>query len=110
MEDTSLSSLREKPTPEFAARLRATLRDLDRHEGRVSPRRWPVVRIAASVAVVGAAAALLAVPAVRAAAASLLARFRVVHFVAVEVDEARVRQLRSSEIDLPGLIGGNVQV
>src|SRR5688500_9442164 len=110
MEETSLSSLREKPTPEFAARLRATLRDLDRHEARVSPRRWPVVRIAASLAVVGAAAALLAVPSVRAGAESLLARFRMVHFVAVEVDESRAAQLRSSEIDLPRLIGERVQV
>jgi hypothetical protein len=110
MNETVLSSLREEPSPEFAARLQARLGELDRQEVPVSPRRWPVVRIAASLAVVGAAAALLAVPSVRAAAASLLARFRLVHFVAVEVDEARVKQLRSSELDLPGLIGGNVQV
>lgn len=110
MNETVLFSLREEPSPEFAARLRGTLRDLDSHEARVSRREWPVLRIAASVVVVGVAAALLAVPSVRAAAASLLARFRIVHFVAVEIDESRVKQLRSSEIDLPGLIGGNVQV
>jgi hypothetical protein len=110
MNETSLFSLREEPSPEFAARLRATLRDLDRHQAPVSRREWPVVRIAASVAAVGVAAALFAVPSVRAAAASLLARFRMVHFVAVEVDESRVAQLRSSEIDLPRLIGERVQV
>jgi len=110
MDETSLLSLREDPPPEFAARLQATLRDLDREAPRVSPRRWPVLRIAASVALVAASAALLAMPSVRAAAESLLARFRMVHFVAVEVDESRVAQLRSSDIDLPRLIGENVQV
>jgi hypothetical protein len=110
IDDTSLFSLREEPSPEFAARLQATLRDLDRHEARVPPRRWPVLRIAASLAAAAAAAALLAVPSVRAAAESLLARFRMVHFVAVEVEESRVAQLRSSEIDLPRLIGERVQV
>jgi hypothetical protein len=110
MDDTSLSSLREEPKPEFAARLQATLRALDGHEAPVAPRRWPLLRIAAGVAAVAVTAALLAVPSVRAAASSLLARFRVVHFVAVPVDEARVRQLRASEIDLPGLIGENVKV
>lgn len=110
MNETVLFSLREEPSPEFAARLQATLRDGEMHSARVSGREWPILRIAASVVVVGAAAALLAVPSVRAGAASLLARFRVVHFVAVEIDESRVKQLRSSEIDLPGLIGGNVQV
>jgi hypothetical protein len=110
MDETSLHSLREPPSPEFAARLQARLRALDGHEASVPRRRWPVLRIAASVAVAGATAALLAVPSVRAAAASLLARFRMVHFVAVEVDESRVAQLRSSEIDLPRLIGERVQV
>lgn len=110
MDETSLQSLREEPSPEFAARLKASLRDLDRHQVRASRRDWPVLRIAAALAVVGAATALLAVPSVRAGAASLLARFRMVHFVAVEVDQSRVAQLRSSEIDLPRLIGEHVQV
>jgi hypothetical protein len=110
MNETALFSLREEPSPEFAARLQATLRGGEMHSARVSGREWPILRLAASVAVVGAAAALLAVPSVRAGAASLLARFRVVHFVAVEIDESRVERLRSSELDLPGLIGSNVQV
>jgi hypothetical protein len=110
MKETVLSSLREEPPPEFAARLRARLRDGETHPARASGRAWPVLRVAASLAVVGVAAALLAVPSVRAGAASLLARFRVVHFVAVEVDPSRVEQLRASEMDLPGLIGGNVEV
>jgi hypothetical protein len=110
MNEAVLFSLRKEPPPEFAARLQASLRDGETHAARVSGRAWPILRIAASVVVVGAAAALLAVPSVRAGAASLLARFRIVHFVAVEVDESRAEQLQSSEIDLPGLIGGNVQV
>ena len=110
MDETNLTSLREEPSPEFAARLQATLRGLDGEAPRVSRRAWPILRIASSAAAIGLIAALLAVPSVRAAAASLLARFRMVHFVAVEVDEARVAQLRSSEIDLPRLIGDRVQV
>jgi hypothetical protein len=110
MNDARLHALREEPKPEFAARLQARLRELDRHAAPGPARGWPVLRIAASVAVVGATAALLAMPSVRAAAESLLARFRMVHFVAVEVDESRVAQLRSSEIDLPHLIGERVQV
>ena len=110
MNDTRLFSLREEPSPAFAARLQARLRELGTHRAPASRRAWPVLRVAASLAIVGASAALLAVPSVRASAASLLARFRMVHFVAVEIDESRVTQLRSSEIDLPRLIGENVQV
>jgi hypothetical protein len=110
IDDTPLYALREEPKPEFAARLQATLRDLDTGAPPVTRREWPLLRIAASFAAVCVVGALLAVPSVRAAAASLLARFRVVHFVAVEVDENRMRQLQASEMDLPGLLGGNVQV
>ena len=109
MNEPQLSSLRREPPPEFAARLRATLIDAPAQPaGR--RRGWPLMRIAASVALVGVTAALLAVPSVRASAAALLARFRVVNFVAVDVDPARVAQLQSQELDLPGLIGGQLQV
>lgn len=109
MNEVQLSSLRRDPSPEFAAQLRTRLREeAARPAGR--RREWPVMRIAASVALVGVTAALLTVPAVRASAAALLARFRVVNFVAVGVDPERAKQLRSMELNLPGLIGGQVQV
>ena len=110
MNDTSLLSLRAEPSPEFAARLQATLREADRRSAPVARREWPLRRIAAAVAAVAAVGALFAVPSVRASAASLLARFRMVHFVAVEVDASRVAQLRASEMDLQRLIGERVQV
>jgi hypothetical protein len=109
MNETQMSSLRREPSPEFAARLRATLDDAPVRPAE-RRREWPLVRIAASVAVVGVTAALLTVPSVRASAAALLARFRIVNFVAVDVDPARVAQLKSQALDLPGLIGGQVQV
>jgi hypothetical protein len=109
MNETRLSSLRREPPPEFAARLRATLSEVP---ARAAERRraWPLARIAASVAVVGVTAALLAVPSVRASAAALLARFRVVNFVAVDVAPERAAQLQSQALDLPDLIGGQLQV
>jgi len=110
MNDTSLLALREDPPPELAARLRETLRETDRRSAPAARREWPLRRIAASMAALAAVGALLAVPSVRASAASLLARFRMVHFVAVEVEPSRVAQLRASEMDLPRLIGERVQV
>jgi hypothetical protein len=110
MNETSLLSLREEPPPGFAARLRAALREADRSAAPAPRREWPVRRLAAALAAIAAGAALFAVPSVRASAASLLARFRMVHFVAVEVDPSRVAQLRASEMDLPRLIGERVQV
>ena len=111
MNETSLLALRDEPKPEFAARLKASLRAADEKVSRAPvarPRR--VLPLAASLAAAAAFAALFALPSVRASAASILARFRLVHFVAVEVDPGRAAQLRSREIDLPALIGERVQV
>jgi hypothetical protein len=111
MNETSLLALREDPRPEFAARLLASLRAADEKAVRAPaarPRR--VLPLAASLAAAAAFAALFALPSVRASAASLLARFRLVHFVAVEVDQSRLAELRSREIDLPAMIGERVRV
>ncbi len=109
MDDQRLSSLRREPPPEFAERLRARLRAGDTAQA-VQRHRWPVARIAASAGVVAATGALLAVPSVRASAESLLARFRVVNFVAVEVDESRAEALRSEAVDLPDIVGEHLQI
>ena len=110
MNDTSLLALREEPSPEFAARLHAKLREDDRRPETVSRRERPLLHMAASLVAVVATAALFAVPAVRAGASALLARFRVVRFVAVPVDASRVAELRATEIGLQDLIGEHVTV
>src|SRR5262245_1552999 len=109
MNDEQLYSLRHNPSPEFAARLRA---DLRRHDESMAPARarWSIARIAAGVAVIVGAAGLFAVPAVRASAQSFLALFRVVNFVAVPVDEARIEMLKARQLDPPHLIGEQIQV
>lgn len=105
-----LSALRREPPVEFSERLRARLGAGDvAPAGSVARPLWPVGRIAASLAVVAVAGALVSVPSVRASARSLLARFRVVSFVAVEVDESRFAALKSQSLDLPDLIGHNIQ-
>jgi hypothetical protein len=109
MNDEQLYSLRSDPSAHFAARLRADLRT---HDERAAPARtrWPMVRIAAGVAIVAIVAGLFAVPAVRASAQSFLALFRVVNFVAVPVDESRLEALKARQLDPPHLIGEHIQV
>lgn len=109
MNDELLSALRREPPPDFAARLKASLQatDVTEHAER---RHWPLGRIAASLAVVAITGSLLTVPAVRASARSFLAKFRVVNFVAIEVDERRVAELRSEGLDLPDMLGEHVQI
>jgi hypothetical protein len=106
MNDTRLTALRAEPPAEFAEDLRATLR---RHETPVTARKhWPVVRFAASIAIVAAIAGLFSVPAVRVYAQSFLSLFRVTNFVAVPVDVRRMDTLK--QLDLPRLVGETVQV
>src|SRR5688500_4034164 len=90
MNETQLSALRTQPSPEFAARLRATLADQDRAAAATRRQLWHVGRIAASIAIVAAVAGALSVPSVRASAQSFLAMFREVRFAAVPVDRARI--------------------
>jgi hypothetical protein len=108
MEDTQLHSLRRDPTPAFAARLHASLRE---HETPRSRTAWPRLKTVAAPAVIAVTlAGLLSVPSVRASAQSFLALFRVVNFVAVPVDESRIAMLESENLDPPHLIGEQVQV
>ena len=106
MDDSRLYALRADPPPQFADRLRESLRGADA-EAPVKP-RWPLARAAAVLLVLAGAAGLLSIPAVRASAQSFLAMFRVVDFVAVPVSERGIAALKS--IDLPGLVGEHVEV
>jgi hypothetical protein len=108
MIETHLEALRRDPPPEFAARLRTQLDATDRADRASS--RWHPGRLLAPAAAVALVGALLTVPGVRAAAASFLARFRVVNFVAVPVDPGRVSALGGQQVELGRLIGEHVEV
>src|SRR5262245_26209097 len=108
MDDQFLRDLKAQPNPEFAARLRATLRTVPPHAvARVAPAvglsKW--FAAAASIAVVGFAFTL---PPVQAAAEASLDLFRVRQFTGVEFDPERLQALGSSGIS-PEAIFGNVE-
>ncbi len=108
MTDLDLDALRSDPPTPFAEALRTRLASADAPaSGR---RRWHPASFAVPAAAVFIGAVLLGVPQVRAAAASLLARFRVVNFVAVPVDPARFDALGSDHLDLGDLIGSHVDM
>lgn len=105
MDDQFLRDLKKQPNPDFAARLRATLRTTPPSAvARVAPaagmRRW--FAAAASIAVVGFAFTL---PPVQAAAQAFLNLFRITQFTGVTVDIERLRTLESSGFDPSSLIG-----
>jgi hypothetical protein len=109
MDDQFLRDLKKQPSPEFAARLRATLRSLPPSAvARVAPaaglRKW--LAAAASIAVVAFAFTL---PPVQVAAQAFLNLFRVTQFTGVEVDVERFRALESSGFD-PSLLIGSLQL
>jgi hypothetical protein len=67
----------------------------------------PVLAVAAGVAVVSA---LFLFPSVRASAQALLDLFRVREFAVVQVDAARVQQLRDRKLDVQALLGGKPEI
>ena len=108
MDDQFLRDLKKQPSPEFAGRLRATLRALPPSAvARVAPaanfRKW--LAAAASIAVVGFAFTL---PPVQAAAEAFLDLFRVRQFTGVQFDIERLRSLESSGLR-PEAIFGDVE-
>jgi hypothetical protein len=105
MDDEFLRSLKEQPNPEFAARLRATLRSTPSGPARsaldaLDLRRW--LAAAASIAVVGFAFTL---PPVQAAAQAFLDFFRVKQFTGVQFDAQRLREIETSGLDLQAMFG-----
>ena len=108
MDDQFLRDLKKQPNPEFAARLRATLRTLPPNAvARVAPaadfKRW--FAAAASIAVVGFAFTL---PPVQAAAEAFLDLFRVRQFTGVAVRPGAAPQLGVERLD-PEAIFGTVE-
>jgi hypothetical protein len=105
--EPSLDALRRDPDPEFAERLRATLRQ--QPLGRTRHARRPWARLAAGLALAAGLGFALTLPAVRARASSFLALFREVSFVAVPVEPGETLE-RTAGLDIPNLIGDRVQV
>ncbi len=74
-------------------------------EPQPAGRRLVVVGAGAVLAIV-----MLTLPVVRTSAQAFLDLFRVVNFTAVPVDVGRIQQLSQSGLDLPTLIGEQVEV
>jgi len=104
--EPDLDALRRSPDPEFAERLRATLRQQPVRRARSGRPR--LFKLAAGVAVAAGIGFTLTLPAVRAKASSFLALFREVNFVAVPVSSDEVQRVNG--LDLEHLIGDRVQV
>ena len=107
MDDQFMYGLRSTPSRQFEDRLRERIAGLGRRSDAESPLRtgrWAV----AALLVFGLA--LLVFPAVRASAQAFLNLFRVVNFTAVPVNVDRLNQLAQNGLDLPRLIGQQVEV
>ena len=107
LEPSFLDALRRNPDPEFAERLHARLRQQPMTHTRPARSGW--AKLAAGVAVAAGVGFALTLPAVRAKAASFLALFREVSFVAVPLEPEQALQ-RKDGLDIPHLIGERVQV
>jgi hypothetical protein len=108
MDDQFLRDLKKQPSPELAARLRATLRALPPNAvARVAPaaelKRW--LAAAASIAAISFAFTL---PTVQAAAEAFLDLFRVRQFTGVQFDPQRLESLDLSGFN-PEAIFGHVE-
>src|SRR5215475_865155 len=107
MDEETLYSLRRTPPEEFVRRLRASLQT---QQVPVVPGRVRVGKLVALAACCAMVFAVFTVPAVRAAAQAFLDMFRVVHFVGVPVAQKAMQRLHNAELDLPHLLGDQVEV
>jgi len=106
-EDAWLHALRSDPSPLFKEQLRARLRA---QEPAVDTRYvWPQRALVPALAV-AVVAVLIAVPGVRASVTEFLSLFRVVHIVAVPVNEGRLDRLAAENLEIGALIGEHVEV
>jgi len=109
MDDQFLHDLRREPAPAFARRLRVSLqqRDLAEDSRAGAPRAVRWAALAASVVIVSVA---FTFPSVRAGAQAFLDLFRVVSITGLAFDAARLDELEASGLDLPRMLGGQVEV
>jgi hypothetical protein len=112
MDDKFLHDLRSAPAPEFARRLRVSLKaaELASDEPRFNAPLTKWAALAASLVLVSVA---FTFPAVRAGAQAFLDLFRVVSVSAISFDAERLNELEQldlSSLDLPNIVGENVEV
>jgi hypothetical protein len=107
MTDVFLHSLRRHPSAEFKEHLRRRLRDEEAAAQAPATSHRRLFLIAAAVVLLSV---LSAVPGVRASAAQFLSLFRVVNFVAVQVQPSRLDSLKAQDLEIGKLIGEHVQV
>ncbi|HEX5419713.1 MAG TPA: hypothetical protein VFY39_06920 [Gammaproteobacteria bacterium] len=109
MDDSFINGLRRQPPQGFAERLHASLSEAEAEvsERRLAPRAMKWTALAASIAL---AVSVAAFPPMRAGAEAFLDFFRVVNVVGVSFDASRLKQLHDSGLDLPQLLGGQVEV
>jgi len=104
MDDRFLNEQRREPDPGFARSLRERLRGAEDEMPARGFRFGPALATAAGIAAV---VLLFTVPAVRVAAQNALDLFRVRSFAPIEIDEARLDQLRALHDQLgqdPGML------
>ena len=109
MDDEFLHSARRQPSMEFARRLRLKL---ERADASVAAPRGPqrFARAAAYAAALVLAIGAFTFPSVRAGARAFLDLFRVVNFAPVAVQPGRIDQLTHLDLDLPAMLGKQVEV
>ncbi len=109
MDDNFLHDLRREPAPEFARRLRVSLRDASPAARGVGlgqrASKWAT--LAASIALVSLA---FTFPSVRAGAQAFLDLFRVVNLAGVSFDAERFGEVEFGALDLPRMLGEQVEV
>jgi hypothetical protein len=109
MNDDFLHGLRREPSPEFARKLLGRLGELDAES---QPRLLSpsVKRFAVLAASLAALAFAFTFPTVRAGAQAFLDLFRVSSFVGVAFNPDRLRQIESTGLDFPHMIGQQIEV
>ena len=109
MDDQFLYGAWRRPSPQLAARIRARLDQQDRQPPAMHQPR-PMLRAAGYVAAAVLTGSAFALPSVRAGAAAFLDLFRVVNFAPIAIQSGRMRELERSDLDLPRLLGEQIQV
>jgi hypothetical protein len=109
MDESFMYGMRGDPSAEFARKLEASLERQAREDAPLAaPRR--LLRLTGFAAAVLLVAFAFSFPSVRAGAQSFLDLFRIVNFAAVPVDLSQMQVLHDKPLDLPHLIGDQVQV
>ena len=104
MDEKFLESQRTAPRPGFERSLRESLARIEEAESaRPALGAGPLLAAAAALAVL---AASFSFPSVRVSAQAMLDLFRVREFSVVQVDDARIQQLRDRKLDPESLLGG----